>query len=232
VKSDCRGTTTEVQTADIPPETERQLVDRLRRRDESAFAELMDLHSPWMLRAAALYVKNRATAEEVVQEAWLNVVRGIHDFEGRSTIRTWLYAIVSNAAKRRAVRESHWVPDPAISAGRGPDRGTDPTAAWFFDKEHGRWGGCWTSTVQPWGSIPDDSLEAAELRECIEDACRSLPDTQRTVFVLRDIQGWTGPEVCNALGLSDSNQRVLLHRARLSIRSALEQQYLGAESTC
>jgi RNA polymerase sigma-70 factor, ECF subfamily len=217
-------------TSPLTPERavpdERALLTRLRSHDEKAFADLVNVHTSWMLRTARVFVRSRAVAEEVVQETWLNALRALNGFEGRSTFRTWLFTILRNTARRHAAREdrSASFSDLAREA-QGYD--PEPLAARFFDAAHPRWPNCWTSVMPAWDRLPEERLLSRELRATIEAAVETLPDGQRTVFSLRDLEQWTADEVCNALAISDSNQRVLLHRARLNVRAALERYFDG-----
>jgi RNA polymerase sigma-70 factor (ECF subfamily) len=205
---------------------ERALLDRLRSHDEKAFADLVDAHSSWMLRTARVSVRSRAVAEEVVQETWLNALRALDRFEGRSTFKTWLFTILVNTAKRHAVRENRSASFSDLA--RDPqEHDPDPLDALFFDAAHPRWPHSWTSVMPAWNRLPEERLLSRELRTTVEAAVETLPDGQRTVFSLRDLDHWTAEEVCNALAISDSNQRVLLHRARLNMRAALERYFDG-----
>ena len=208
---------------------ERALLKRLRSHDEKAFADLVDAHSSWMLRTARVSVRSRAVAEEVVQETWLNALRALDGFEGRSTLRTWLFKILLNTAKRHAARENRSASfsDLAREAERHEP---EPLGTCFFDAAHPRWPHAWMSVNPAWDRLPEERLLSRELRTTIEAAVETLPDGQRTVFSLRDLEQWPAEEVCNALAISDSNQRVLLHRARLNVRAALE-RYLDGERT-
>ena len=196
-------------------------MERLRAGDEAAFGELVDrYHSP-LLRVAQTYVSSRAVAEEVVQETWLAVIRGIGSFEGRSSLKTWLFRILSNRAKTRGAREARTI---AMSALAGDDHAVDPDR--FFGADHPESPGWWSSYPTAW---PEERLLASEVRDVIEEAVEELPDGQRAVIALRDLEGWSSDETCDALGISAGNQRVLLHRARSRVRSALE-RYLDEES--
>ena len=199
-----------------------QLVEALRAGDEQAFAALTREYHAALLRVALMYVTSRAVAEEVVQETWLAVLKGIDRFEGRSSLKTWIFRILTNIAKTRAQREGRTlpfsalqqpaaVPEPAVEADR------------FLPPDHERWPGHWASKPVAW---PEDRLLAAETRDRIEAAIETLPPTQRAVISLRDVEGWSAEETCNALGVSETNQRVLLHRARSKVRAALE-EYLS-----
>jgi RNA polymerase sigma-70 factor (ECF subfamily) len=178
-----------------------------------------------MLRIARLYVRDRAVAEEVVQEAWLGVLRGLERFEGRSSLRTWLFRIVTNLAKTRGVRESRSMPFSALAGGEVEDEGPSVPPERFRGPED-RWSGHWASPPEEWGR-PEHELLAAETREVIARAIDALPAVQRQVITLRDVEGWSSEEVCNALDLSETNQRVLLHRARTKVRHALDDYVVG-----
>ncbi|MGI8476150.1 MAG: RNA polymerase sigma factor [Thermomicrobiales bacterium] len=203
---------------------EMRLIAGLRARDEAAFVELVARHQPALLRLAMLYVSDRATAEDVVQETWIGVLNGIDGFAGRSAFKTWLYTILMNQARRRGARDSRtipfsaaWVPAPGES-----EPSVDPSR--FIAEGEDR--GHWTSSPRRWCDIPEDRLLSAELRGRIEAAIAALPPTQREVVTLRDVAGWSSQDVCNALRLTEINQRVLLHRGRSKVRRALE-GYLG-----
>lgn len=197
---------------------ERQLVEALRGGDEKAFKQLIDQYHASFVRVAQAYVPTRAYAEEVAQETWLAVLEGIGRFEGRSSLKTWLFRILTNRAKTRGVRESRSLPFSSLENGESavePERFKGPGE---------RWTGHWSA---PPRDFPEDRLLAAETRDVIEGAIQKLPSTQRTVITLRDVQGWSAEEVCNALTLSETNQRVLLHRARSAVRAALERYLEG-----
>ena len=202
-----------------------RIVDALRNRDEAAFARLLREHHAALLRVARIYVSSTAVAEEVVQDTWLAVVAGVDRFEGRSSLKTWIFRILTNIAKTRAQREGRTLP---FSALRRPDVVPEPAVEpeRFLDPEHPRWPGHWASKPTAW---PEERLLDAETRQTIERAIEALPPAQRAVISLRDVEGWAPEEVCNALGLSETNQRVLLHRARSKVRRALE-DYLSEDS--
>ncbi len=186
-----------------------RLLAGLRAGDEAAFVELVRRYSPALLRLAQAYVPTRAVAEEVVQETWLGVVRGIDRFEGRSTVKTWLFRIAANRARTRGAREPRTLPLGDWDGGPSvdPDR--------FLPADHAKW-------PRHWAVEPSQIVETAETVAQVRDAIERLPPMQRAVITLRDVQGWDGPEVCDALELSEGNQRVLLHRARSSVRARLE----------
>jgi RNA polymerase sigma-70 factor, ECF subfamily len=196
---------------------EARLVTCLRLGDSAAFAEIVVAWSSPMMRLALVYVSSRSVAEEVVQEAWLSVVRSLDGFAGRSSLKTWVFVILANTAKRRAKREARSVPFSSV-----PELDADPDEARFFSSDHRRWAGCWSTVVRGFDHVPDDRLLSHELTAVVETAAALLPRSQRMVFLLRDVEGWAQEDVCNALELTDSNQRVLLHRARKKVRRALE----------
>ena len=197
---------------------EEKLLEALRAGDEAAFRELVHEYQPSLVRVARIYVPTQAAAEEVAQETWLGVLKGLDRFEGRSSLRTWIFRILTNIAKTRAVRDGRTLPFSALQdPGRVPEAAVD--ADRFLDPEHPRWPGHWAVKPEHW---PEDALLAAEVRELLAEAIEALPATQRAVISLRDVEGWSSEEVRNALDLSETNQRVLLHRARSKVRAALE----------
>jgi RNA polymerase sigma-70 factor (ECF subfamily) len=211
-RSACPDEDGAVEAARISRADESTLVAALRAGDERAFMQLVEECSPGMRRLALTFVRTGSVADEVVQEAWLGVLRGIDRFEGRSSLKTWIYRIVANVARTRAVREARSVPFSTL-AGDDADASVDP-AAFLAD-------GHWASPVEPWQQVLDN-----EARAVIDAAIAALPEQQRRVIELRDVQGWPSDEVCNVLELTETNQRVLLHRARSTVRAALD-QYLG-----
>jgi RNA polymerase sigma-70 factor, ECF subfamily len=198
---------------------DRELCAALRRRDEAAFAALVEQYHVPLKRLARVYVRTDAVAEEVVQETWLGVIRGIDRFEGRSSVKTWIYQILTNIAKSRGVREGRSVPLSSLELA-GDDPAVDPSR--FLDQQHERWPGHWAAPPVRWDELPEDSLTGRETLELVRSAIATLPPVQRQVIVLRDIEGWEADEVCELLDLSEANQRVLLHRARSKVRQALE----------
>jgi RNA polymerase sigma-70 factor, ECF subfamily len=198
------------------------VVARLRDRDEATFQALVRAWSPVMLRVAAGYVISTATAEEVVQETWLAVVRGVDKFEGRSSLRTWVLRICVNQAKRHGLRESRIQPSGIPSP---PDEGTvDPSR---FRPSGEEWAGYWTTEGQPadWG--PEAQLLTGEVRELLIEALHSLPERQAQVVALRDVHGLDSGEVADLMGTSEGNVRVLLHRGRAALRLRLEDFHGG-----
>lgn len=198
---------------------EAALVDALRRGDADAFGLLVNTHHASLRRVARLYVPD-ALVDEVVQETWAGVVRGIDRFEGRSSLKTWIYRILVNQARKRGGRERRTVPFSGMSMADDDalvSRLTHPLLG----------AGYWASAPNRWQTGPEDETVAAELRRVIRAAIDALPDAQREVITLRDVEGWTAEEVCDALCISAVNQRVRLHRARVTVRAALEVYFDG-----
>jgi RNA polymerase sigma-70 factor (ECF subfamily) len=194
------------------------LVAKLRAGDEAAFRQLVREWHPSMLRVAQIFVPSRSLAEDVVQETWLRVLGALERFEGRSSLKTWVFRILVNTAKTRAQREGRVLPFSALhEPGRIPEAAVDPDR--FRPEDDERFPGAWSS---PPRELPEERVLAAETREVIARAIDALPATQRTVITLRDVEGWSAEEVRNALEVSEVNQRVLLHRARAKVRQALE----------
>ena len=205
----------------LAEQNEQELVAALRAGDETAFVALVDRYHASLVRLARMYVRQPSVAEEVAQETWLAVLNGIDRFEGRSTLKTWLFRILTNRAKTRGERESRSV--PFSSMGDPGEPAVDPDR---FRPESEQFAGGWKEFPTPWEGDPEERLLAGEARALILDAIEQLPANQRAVITLRDIEGFDADDVCNVLELSDTNQRVLLHRARSKVRRALE-QYLG-----
>ena len=201
------------------------LVGRLRDGDETAFAELIDSYGATMLRVAQMYVRDRATAEEVVQETWLAVLKGIERFEGRSSLKTWLFRILTNRAKTRGEREGRMLPFSAL-AGAGDEADEPSVDPDRFLGPDSREPGAWAAPPRAW---PQDKVLERETLGVIQSAIEQLPEAQREVIRLRDVEGWSPMEVAEALEITDGNQRVLLHRARSKVRAALE-MYLDPDA--
>jgi RNA polymerase sigma-70 factor, ECF subfamily len=201
------------------------LLVRLRAGDEPAFAELVDRWSPAMLRIARGYVASRQSAEDVVQETWLAVVRGLDRFEGRSTLRTWVFKILINQARRRGSTEARTLPWSQFTPQEPSVPTVDPDR--FQDGEHNH-PGHWTSTGAPrsWDG-PEGRLIAGEALSMLAKALDALPPRQRLVVALRDVHQLSSEEACAVLGITSQNQRVLLHRGRAALRAALEDYYRG-----
>jgi RNA polymerase sigma-70 factor (ECF subfamily) len=192
-------------------------IERLIAGDETTFMILVEQHQPTMLRLAQMYVSSRAVAEEVVQEAWIGILRGLPAFEGRSSLRTWMYKIVTNVAKTRGVREGRSLPFSAL--GEADDDPVDPS---WFQGAGDPYPGGWRAFPDDWRGIPEDRLLGRETLDHISRALDAMPPAQAEVVRLRDVLGWSSDEVCNALDLSETNQRVLLHRGRSRIRRELD----------
>lgn len=202
--------------------SDRTQLSALRNGDEKAFRQLVADYHGSLIRIAQMYVDDRVVAEEVAQEAWLGALQGLDRFEGRSSIKTWLFTIVSNLAKTRGKREKRSVPfsffenfdqdtdEPAVPTGRF--RGADDA-----------YPGHWATKPAPWRADPVTLALNVEMKGYLNAAVETLPEQQRAVITLHDIQGWSAQEVCNALGIAETNQRVLLHRARSKVRRVLEE---------
>jgi RNA polymerase sigma-70 factor, ECF subfamily len=201
---------------------EFRLVAALRQGDESAFAALLDRYAASMIRISMLYVSSWSVAEEVVQETWICVLRGLNGFQGRSSLRTWIFRILENCAKKRARREGRSIPFSSVSGRNGEANEPSVEPERFFDAAHPRWPRCWSSLVDDWADIPEDSLLWQEAMAVMQRELERLPANQRAVMTLRDVEGWPAHEVCSFLAITQANQRVLLHRARSRVRRAME----------
>jgi len=199
------------------PGPDGPIVERLRAGDEAAFRELVRRHHSSMVNFAETFVPSRAVAEEVAQEAWLGVIKGIDRFEGRSALSTWIFRIVANIARTRGPRERRTVSLNEELAEAGPSVPEDR-----FRGPRGR--GVWADPPSHWSDVPDEHLMNVSTFGRVAAIASELSETQRRVFVLRDVVGWTAAEVCDLLDLSEVNQRVLLHRARSRVRTALEDE--------
>jgi RNA polymerase sigma-70 factor (ECF subfamily) len=204
------------------------LITALRDGDEGAFTWLLDHYHAPLHRTARMYVATDAHADEVVQETWVAVLRGIDRFEQRSSLKTWLYRILMNIARTRGVKESRTI--PFSSAVGAMDDGAEPAfdADRFRPPDDPDWPGHWASFPLDWEHQPESRLLAGETMTLVASIIETLPPAQREVLTLRDVEGWTSVEVCNALGLTETNQRVLLHRGRAKIRRALESYFEGS----
>lgn len=201
----------------MEPADDAQIVARLRAGDEEAFRGLVARLHRGLLRVAMAHVASREAAEEVVQETWLAVVSQIDRFEGRSSLRTWIGTILTNRAKTRGVRDRRSVPFSALAR-----EDLEPVETERFTSA-----GLWSPAPPAWDHAPEDLVLRKEARQAIERELGTLPESQRTVVVLRDLEGWTSEEVCNVLEISETNQRVLLHRGRQRLRLALERYHSG-----
>ena len=209
--------------SELPPRDDSELVYGLKSRNESSFVQLVTCYHGRMLRLALVYANSHAVAEEIVQDAWLGVLQGIDAFEGRSSFKTWLFRILVNRARTRAERESRTVPFSAMGDPSGDEPAVDPDR--FLPSDDPEWAHHWAVPPKAWGSSPEEQLLARETLDRIEAAISGLPAAQRQVVTLRDVEGWTAEEVCNVLQISETNQRVLLHRGRSRVRGALEDYF-------
>ncbi|HEX7172809.1 MAG TPA: sigma-70 family RNA polymerase sigma factor [Candidatus Limnocylindria bacterium] len=211
-------------TPEQPPDPgmeDATLVAALRSGDEAAFIRLVRRHHSALVRAALLHVRDRDVAEEVVQEGWIAVMKGLDRFQARSSLKTWIFRIVTNQARTRGTRERRTVPFSSLRPGiRQPS--VDPSR---FRPAGDRWEGHWLEPPSSWGPDASERLMARETQRVIAATLDDLPNAQRMVISLRDIQGWSSDEVCEALDISPGNQRVLLHRARARVRRALERYF-------
>jgi RNA polymerase sigma-70 factor, ECF subfamily len=202
------------------------LIQRLLAGDEAAFMSIVDMYQAAMVRLARNYVPSREVAEEVVQETWLAVLQGLPRFEGRSSLKTWIFRILVNRAVTRGTRERRAVPFSALfDAGTDAfEPAVDPER--FFGPD-GRSPHGWSTPPQPWDEIPEQRLESRETMERVAAAIDTLPPSQREVITMRDVDGFSSQEVCSVLGITEVNQRVLLHRARSKVRRALAEYLTG-----
>jgi RNA polymerase sigma-70 factor (ECF subfamily) len=213
---------------EVNVEDEQILIERLRARDEAAFTELVERYYGYLLPLADFFVSNRAVAEEVVQEAWLAVLKGIDRFEQRSSFKTWISRIVMNLAKTRGVRESRMVPFSEFTKkeSKNPEAVVDPLRFRAADDDYPDH---WSVAPRPWNVDPEKQLLSGEMLGVLDRAIESLPEAQRLVLKMRDVNGWTAEEVSNVLAVSETNQRVLLHRARSRVRGILETYFSTSE---
>jgi RNA polymerase sigma-70 factor, ECF subfamily len=207
-----------VTDAELLASEDLQLVQRLRAGDEDAFMMLVEQHQAMMLRIARMYVSSQAVAEEVVQDAWLGILQGLPKFEGRSSFRTWMYRILANIAKTRGVREGRSQPFSSLI---DPEASATVPESWFRGADD-RWPAGWSTFPNDWRGVPEDRLLASETIRVVGEAIDDLPPVQAEVIRLRDVLGWTSEDVRNVLDLSETNQRVLLHRARSRVRRAVD----------
>jgi RNA polymerase sigma-70 factor, ECF subfamily len=208
----------------MPPKAEDEgaLLEALRQGDENAFSSLVDRYHPSLLRLARIYVSSDSIAQEVVQETWLRVLRGIRTFEGRSSLRTWIFRILINRAKTHAEREGRSVSFSSLggSSADAPGHSVEPER--FLPGDHPDCPGQWASPPKSWGQSPEERLLAQEILARIREVVESLPAAQREVILLKDVEQFTSDEVCSILSITSANYRVLLHRARSRVRRALE----------
>lgn len=190
--------------------------------DEAAYRALLDRYHGAMVRVARLYVSDDVVVDDVVQETWLEVFRGIRRFEGRSSLKTWIFRILTNIARTRGRQEARSVPFSALGE---TEEGQEPSVPAAFFLADGPWRGHWVSGPQPWADIPEERLLSAEMRDVMSGIIALLPANQRAVMTMRDLDGWLPEEISHVLGVTDGHQRVLLHRARSKVRAALERYF-------
>lgn len=211
-----------------PSQEDLGLLERLRKGDESAFAALVDRYHRSLLWLVSSHVSDRSIAEEVVQETWMGVLEGLDRFEGRSSLKTWIFRIATNKAKTRGVRESRHV---FFSTAAPPEDEADgPVVDPSHFRTSGHWVDYWDRYPQPWDDdTPEKRFLSKEGAAYLEKAIESLPPRLRQVLVMRDVEGLDSKEVCAQLEISEANQRVLLHRARARVRQALEDYMRSGE---
>ena len=206
--------------------SDAELIASLRAGDEAAFGQLVDRYQASLVRIARLYVSSQAVAEEVAQETWLGVLNGLDRFEERSSLKTWIFRILANIAKTRGTREGRTVPFSSVAAD-DDEPSVDPDR--FIPADAERAPRHWAVPPALWSTEPDERLLAGEVRELIFRTIDGLPPNQRAAIVLRDVEGWDSDDVRNELGVGETNQRVLLHRARSKVRQALEDYFRDDE---
>jgi RNA polymerase sigma-70 factor (ECF subfamily) len=206
----------------VPPAVDDlDVVDRLRAGDERAFEALIEQLHPTMLAVARAHVRTRASAEEVVQDAWVAVLKGLDRFEGRSSLKTWVMRIVANIAMTRGVREARSTPFSSLAAA-GDEAAVDADR---FRGPQDAFTGHWNAYPRDWSTLPEQAVLGRETLQALSQELEALPDAQRTVVALRDVYGCSSEEVCATLEISQANQRVLLHRGRSRLRAALERRF-------
>jgi RNA polymerase sigma-70 factor, ECF subfamily len=219
---DAADDTAPISTPATPEEV--ALLAALRAGDGDAFGMLVDRYHSSLVRLAMSYVAGRDAAEDVVQETWMAVIAGIDRFEGRSSLKTWIFRILINRAKTAGVRDHRNLPFAAFD---DPDDEKEPSVDPSRFQSGTRWTGYWSAPPQSWSGIPEHRLLSAETAAVVDAAISGLPAMQRAVITLRDVRGFTSQEACEALGINETNQRVALHRARSMVRARLE-EYLGS----
>jgi RNA polymerase sigma-70 factor, ECF subfamily len=203
--------------------SEERLLARLRAGDETAFRELVKRHDRAMKRIALTFVRSPSVADEVVQDTWLAVIKGLERFEGRSSLKTWIFRILANRAQSRGAREHRTTPFSSLAPSEDQEGPTvDPDR--FLPAGHAA-AGYWSVTPSRFFELPEDRMLAAETSALVTAAIEQLPERQQQVIRLRDVEGWPAEEVCECLELSAANQRVLLHRARSAVRACLEEYF-------
>ena len=195
------------------------LLEALRAGDEASFEALVCRHHRALFTLARSYVRSETVAEEIVQETWLGVLRGLDRFEGRSSLKTWIFSVLINQARARGRLEQRTASTSLDEGPAGDGPAEDPGR---FVPPGDAFEGYWVTAPRCFGHLPEEQVTSTETLEAVAEAIRGLPARQREVITLRDVEGWSAEEVCASLGLSEANQRVLLHRARVRVRSILE----------
>ena len=204
---------------------DRDVLRRIRGGDEEAFRELVGRYQPSLLRLARCYVKTHAAAEEVAQEAWLGLLQGLDRFEGRAALTTWLFRILTNIAKDRAKRDGRSTPLSSLAESELAEK-NHAVGPEMFQGPGGAEPGHWSSVIPGiWTKDPEQELLTKETVALAQNAIDALPEAQRAVLLLRDVQGCTAREVCNILEVTETNQRVLLHRARSKVRRTVDEHF-------
>lgn len=210
-------------TPGAPPDEE--MLPRIRQGDEAAFCELVERYNASLIRVARSYVKDQSVAEEVAQEAWIGFLKGLDRFEGRAALRTWLFRILTNKAKDRVQKDRRYLPLSSLvkTETMGDDPALDPE---LFQGPDEIKPGHWSSWAPGrWARDPEQKLLTKEVMARAEAAIAELPEVQRAVLTLRDLQGFTSEEACGILDITETNQRVLLHRGRSKVRQALDRYF-------
>jgi RNA polymerase sigma-70 factor (ECF subfamily) len=213
-----------VPTTTHPADDDASLIAALKRRDEAAFVALVERYQRPLLRLALVYCRSLAVAEEIVQDTWLGVIQGIDRFEGRASFKTWLFQILVNRARTRAEREGRAVSFSSLSD-EAEAPGEPAVLPGRFRGPEDQWAHNWALPPHSWGESSDARLLAGETMQLVKRAIAELPPAQQQVITLRDIEGWAAEDVCNVLLISETNQRVLLHRARSHVRGSLEDHF-------
>jgi len=212
-------------TVSLPSVDESSLVDRLRTGDSAAFRQLVTTHQQSLRQLARTFVPSDAVADEVVQETWLAVIRGIDRFEQRSTLKTWITRILVNIARTKGVNERRTVPMATVESAASRDEPAVPADRFAGPPGHGMW----SRPPARWSDLPEEIAMSNATISLVIETVNRLPEQQKWVVMLRDVEDWSSRDVCDTLGLSEANQRVLLHRGRSFVRAMLE-QHLGEES--
>jgi RNA polymerase sigma-70 factor (ECF subfamily) len=219
------GMTAEPDNGTTPLGDDAAVVAALRAGDGATFAALVDRYHAPLLRFAGQYVRGREVAEDVVQATWLGLLESLDRFEGRASLKTWIFRIALNIARTRGRKEARSIPFSAFAPVDDDDPAVAPER---FQGANGWFPGHWATKPAAWAGSPEERALSSETRQRVRAAIDDLPPAQREIIVLRDVEGLTADEACNLLGISSTNQRVLLHRARSKVRAALEPYLAGA----